>query len=194
MHVMVWRVGRRAGDSVVSCTSRDSPVASLPLSTSRICALFGVRTGSFSKGYIAEGKGTSCWADASEGRNAGNSTAGSIEHNSRRVTDMVFSLKAPDPQGAVGVEVLETQGQSQEETRFDVRAKVLSALRIRLKSQLHSEFHGSVPVCASNGACDVAKTNGVARVCGWLTELRGVGYAECPWRIFSRSVNLDGQK
>ena len=25
-------------------------------------------------------------------------------------------------------------------------------------------------------------------------RLRSVGYAECPGRIFSRSVNLDGQK
>src|SRR6267143_5847107 len=47
---------------------------------------------------------------------------------------------------------------------------------------------------AANGAGDLAKANIVPRVCGWLTELRSVGYAECPGRIFSRSVNRDGQK
>src|ERR1700747_862786 len=80
------------GGSVVSCTSSDSPVASLPFSTSRICAPCGVRTGSFSNGYTAEGIDSSCVADASDGRIAGISIAGSIEHNSRRVTGMAISF------------------------------------------------------------------------------------------------------
>jgi hypothetical protein len=53
-----------------------------------------VRTGSFSKGNIADGIALSSWAEASEERIAGISAAGSIEHNSRRETDMISPLAA----------------------------------------------------------------------------------------------------
>src|SRR6267378_4464570 len=77
--------GATPGGSVVSCTSNDSPVASLPFRTSRICAFFGVRIGSFSNGYIADGMDPSCAAAPSGRITAGKRTAGSKRHISRRV-------------------------------------------------------------------------------------------------------------
>src|SRR6266404_1676755 len=63
----------------------------------RITAEFDVRGVSFSKGYIAVGSTVPSWALASAGRIAGirtvgANTAGRRAHNSRRVTDMIFSL------------------------------------------------------------------------------------------------------
>src|SRR5467141_1851946 len=84
--------GAPPGGSVVSCTSNDSPVASLPFRTSRICALFGVRIGSFSNGYIADGMDSSCAAMPSGRITAGTRAAGSKRHISRRVMDMYFSF------------------------------------------------------------------------------------------------------
>src|SRR5216683_3363405 len=80
-HFTVWRWrcggwGAPPGGRVVSWTSTDSPVASLPLRTSRITAEFDVRGVSFSKGYIAEGSTLPSVAFASAGRIAGSKTAG----------------------------------------------------------------------------------------------------------------------
>src|SRR5467141_1764620 len=80
--------GAPPGGSVVSCTSNDSPVASLPFRTSRIWALFGVRTGSFSNGYIADGSAPSCAAAFAGRKAAGTRAAGSSRHRSRRVIDI----------------------------------------------------------------------------------------------------------
>src|SRR6266705_5726 len=48
--------------------------------------------------------------------------------------------------------------------------------RAGLKSQLGSEFHGTV---AANGAGDVAETNGITGVSVWLIKLWSIGCAEC---------------
>src|SRR4029077_13884023 len=83
-----WRCGGCGvppGGKVVSCTSNGSPVANLPFSTARNCALFAVRTGKLSNGYLAEGR-EPCRADGSfTENNAGSSATGKTEHNSRRV-------------------------------------------------------------------------------------------------------------
>src|SRR5467141_1036009 len=84
--------GATPGGSVVSCTSSDSPVASLPFRTSRICALLGVRIGSFSNGYIADGSVPSCAAAFAGRKTAGTRAAGSRRHRSRRVSDIHFSF------------------------------------------------------------------------------------------------------
>src|SRR5882672_8051421 len=47
------------------------------------------------------------------------------------------------------------------------------------KLTTRSAKHHTGSSVAANGASDLAKANIVARVCGWLTELRSVGYAEC---------------
>jgi hypothetical protein len=78
---------------------------------------------------------------------------------------------------------------SQEEVGIRIRRPNKKLLRARLNSQLGSQFHGTI---AANGAGNVPKTNGITGVCVWLIELRG--NAECPGRIFSRSVNHGGQK
>jgi hypothetical protein len=63
--------GAPPGGKVVSCTSNDSPVANLPFSTSRNCALFAVRTGKLSNGYIAKGRELCCADGSSTENNAG---------------------------------------------------------------------------------------------------------------------------
>jgi hypothetical protein len=56
-------------------------------------------TGSFAKGYIAEGIDLSSWADAAKGSTAGISITGSMDNSSRRVADIsfpsVFILREP---------------------------------------------------------------------------------------------------
>ena len=89
VQVVVRRMRCAPGGNVVSCTSNDSHVASLPFRTSRNCALFAVRTGKLSNGNIADGREL-CGADgASTESKAGSSATGKTEHNSRRVTSIV---------------------------------------------------------------------------------------------------------
>src|SRR2546425_652715 len=60
-----------------------------------------------------------------------------------------------------------------------IRREQESFQRAGLKSQLRSQFHGSVPVRSANGAGDVAEANSITGVSVWLIEVRSIRYAEC---------------
>src|SRR5437588_6870787 len=76
------------GGKVVSCASKDSPVASLPFKIGRNWAFLEVFTGNFSNEYVAEGNELSSVARASNPTVAGKEPAANRRHISRRVIDI----------------------------------------------------------------------------------------------------------
>src|SRR5881394_4576285 len=75
------------GGSVVSWTSTDSPVSSLPFSTAQVAAVVEMCTGNLSNGYSTEGR-VDCSCVCLVTRRAGSKADGKSKHISRRVKDI----------------------------------------------------------------------------------------------------------